>query len=101
MKTTDANGDPVHPGHILRSHFQALGYSNVALASMLGLSRQTLHDLMTARQGITPGVALRVAKLTGTSAELWLGLQQAHDLMLARRDLKELLEAVPVLDEPW
>ncbi len=68
---------------------------------MLGLSRQTLHEIMAGKQAITPGVALRIAKLTGTSAEMWLNLQQAHDLAIARFKSRELLTKVPSLEERW
>lgn len=90
-----------HPTAALRRYLQGLGYSKVELARMLGLSRQTLHDVLAGNQRITLGIALRVAKLTGTAPAKWLDLQQAHDLEVARRELRQLLRDIPTVEEAW
>lgn len=89
---------PSHPGELLREDvLPALGRSKTAIAKLLGLSRQSLHDILAERQAVTPPVALRLAKLTGTSAELWLNLQQAHDLRIHAEALAEEIAAIPTL----
>ena len=44
---------PVHPGEILRDDaFPALKITKPALADALGVSRQTLHDIMSLKRAI-------------------------------------------------
>jgi antitoxin HigA-1 len=78
--------DPVHPGEILgQDVFPALGLTKPALASALGISRQTLHELFTLKRGVSPEMALRLEAVVGSKAELWLGLQAEYDLWTARK----------------
>lgn len=92
---------PDHPGTVLRRRLAPLNQTTAAIARMLLLSRQSLHEILAGKQAITPGVALRIAKLTGTSPEMWLNLQQARDLAIARCRSRELLTQVPSLEERW
>lgn len=64
-------------------------------------SRQTLYEIITGKQSITTRAALRIAKLTGTSAEMWLGMQQTHDLAIVRKKDLEIIKSVPVLGDRW
>jgi addiction module HigA family antidote len=92
---------PDHPGKVLKRQLALFNRSTAEIARMLVLSRQALHELQAGKQAITPGVALKIAKLTGTRAESWLNLQQAYDLAVARSKMREILPQVGVLDEPW
>ena len=92
---------PTHPGSLLRTTLKHLDCTKAAAARLLRLSRQTLYEIIGEKQAITPSVALRVAKLTGTRAEKWLDMQQVHDLALARARSRNLLENVPQLEELW
>ena len=96
MSNTDAPL-PAHPGSLLRTTLDHLNCTRTAAARMLGLSRQTVYDLTREKQAISPSVALRVARLTGTTAEYWLNLQQTHDLAEARAQYRGL----PQLEERW
>ena len=81
--------EPVHPGEILREDaFPALGVTKPILANALGVSRQTLHDIMTLKRGVTPDMAVRLEAVVGSTAETWLALQAAHDLWKARKGVK-------------
>lgn len=100
MSQTDAPL-PAHPGSLLRATLKHLDCTKAAAARLLRLSRQTLYEIIGEKQAITPSVALRVAKLTGTKPEKWLNLQQVHDLALARAKSRHLLENVPQLEERW
>ena len=92
---------PAHPGSLLRATLKHLDCPKAAAARFLRLSRQTLYDIIREKQAITPSVALRVAKLTGTRPEKWLDMQQVHDLALARAKSRNWLENVPQLEERW
>ncbi len=80
---------PTHPGEILREDFLAeYGLSVTALAEALGVSRQSVNELIRERRAVSPEMALRLGKLFGTSPEFWLQLQQNIDLWDAARGLK-------------
>jgi addiction module HigA family antidote len=92
---------PTHPGEILREDtFPALGRPKAAIARLLGISRRTLYDLLEEKAPITPQMALRIAKLTGTEAATWLSLQQMYDLRIAEREIAGELKQIPRLEAP-
>lgn len=89
---------PMHPGELLREDvLPALGRSKVEIARLLGISRQTLYDILAEKQPVTPGMALRLGKLVGNGPTLWLNLQRRYDLWLAEHELKSEIEAMPTL----
>lgn len=86
---------PTHPGAILREDvLPALRLSVTETARRLHVSRQTLHDLLAERKGFTPEMALRIGKLAGNGAALWLRMQQDYDLWHAERELADELRAI-------
>jgi addiction module HigA family antidote len=90
--------EPPHPGALLRDEaLPFLGLTVTNAAAMLRVSRQTLHAILSGKAAITPGMALRIGKLCGNGPDLWLGMQQAYDLWHARRELAEIVEAIPTL----
>jgi addiction module HigA family antidote len=68
-----------------------------ALAEALGVSRFTVNQVLNGRRGVSPEMALRLAHVLGTSAEMWLTLQARVDLFEARRKLGAEIEKLPVL----
>ena len=92
---------PVHPAEIIREDvLPALGRSKSEIARLLGISRQTLYDLLGEKQPITVAMALRIGKLTGSTPESWLNMQRAYDLNIAERDLADEIAKIPTLREP-
>ena len=72
---------PTHPGEMLLEEFlKPLGITQTAFALQLGVSFPRLNEVINARRSVTPDTALRLARVTGMSAEFWLGLQQDWDL---------------------
>ncbi len=60
----------IHPGAMLREDvLPTLKRHKTAIADLLGISRQTLYDLLNEKTPVTPNIALRVSKLTGTTPE--------------------------------
>ena len=51
---------------------------------MLGVTRQALNNLLNGKSGISPEMAVRLAKAFGSSAETWLGIQLDYDLAQVR-----------------
>ena len=86
---------PTHPGEALREEFlPALGISKTELADRLGVSRQTVHELLTENRGISADMALRLAKFFNTSREMWLGLQEDIDLWEAMKVNRKAYEKI-------
>jgi len=84
---------PVHPGEVLRHDFlDPLGLSVYALANALKVPRARLNEIVRGRRSVTADTALRLARLFGTSADFWLGLQAAHDIEVTRRAVGEKID---------
>ena len=90
---------PMHPGELLREEIlPALDRPKTEIAKLLGVSRQTLYDVLQERQPVTPGMALRLGKLCGNGPDLWLNLQKRHDLHRAQQELGEKIKKIPTLE---
>ena len=77
---------PTHPGEMLLEEFlKPLDISQSAFAIQLGVSFPRLNEVINAKRSVTPDTALRLAQVTGMSADFWLGLQQDWDLWHALR----------------
>lgn len=84
---------PIHPGEILLEEFMnPLGLSRNALARALHVPPNHVSDLANEKRGISATMALRLARYFGTSAELWLGLQQDYELDVAREKVAARVE---------
>lgn len=59
------------------------------LAEALGVSRQTVNELVRERRALSPEMALRLSTLFGNSPEFWLNLQRAVDLWDAQVAVKD------------
>lgn len=89
---------PMHPGQLLREEIlPALNRPKTQIAKLLGVSRQTLYDLLEENQPVTPIMALRLGKLCGNGPDLWLNLQRRYDLQRASRQLGAKINAIPTL----
>jgi addiction module HigA family antidote len=64
----------------------------------LGVSRQTLYDLLEEKQPVTPMMVLRLGKLCGNGPDLWLNLQKRYDLQRASEQLGAKINAIPTLE---
>ena len=83
------NRRPTHPGEMLREDFLPdFGLTTTSLADAIGVSRQSINELLRERRSVSPSMALRLAKLFGNSPEFWLNAQRAVDLW----DTAQLIE---------
>ena len=79
---------PVHPGRIIRDDYlEPLELTTGALAKALGVSRQTMAAILNERAGVSPEMALRLAKAFDTTPDLWITLQRNFDLYRASQKI--------------
>lgn len=79
--TTGMKRKPTHPGEMLREDFLPDYSLTVSgLAEAIGVSRQSINELLRERRSVSPEMALRLARLFGNSPEFWLNAQRAVDL---------------------
>ena len=72
---------PTHPGEMLREDFLPDYELTVSgLAEAIGVSRQSVNELLRERRAVSPEMALRLSRLFGNSPEFWLNAQRAVDL---------------------
>ena len=90
--------EPAHPGELLREVvIPATGRTKTDIARLLKLSRQTLYDILGARQPVTPQIAVRLGKLFGDGAGVWLRMQNEYDIWHAEREMGDELSTIPTL----
>ncbi len=78
---------PTHPGEILREDvLSAMDMPLSRVASHLGVSRQTLYDILNEKRSITADIAARLGRAFGNSTLFWLNLQSQYDAWFAERN---------------
>jgi addiction module HigA family antidote len=86
--------NPPHPGLSVRQDcIEPLGLPITGAAKALGVTRQTLNNLVTGKSGVSAEMAIRLDKAFGGGAETWQRLQMAYDLARARRHEADIREA--------
>jgi antitoxin HigA-1 len=79
---------PAHPGELLRDEIiPAVGRPKAEIARLLGISRQHLYDILEEKKPVSPAVAVRLGKLFGDGAGVWIRMQAAYDAWYAERDV--------------
>ena len=96
--TTKREFPPTHPGEMLREDFMPdYDLNATSMAKALGVSRQTINEILRERRAITSVMALRLSRLFGNSPEFWLNAQYARDLWDSElRFQKELCQIQPL-----
>ena len=108
MKTTTATREkvmgrknglpPVHPGEIIREDIlPSVGMSVTTAAKALGVSRQMLRSVLAGRNPLSAVMCLKVARLFGGSAEVWMRLQAAYDLKKVEQDKKLMARVARII----
>jgi addiction module HigA family antidote len=84
--------NPPHPGETVRYDcLESLGLTVTRGAAVLGVTRQTLNNLVNGKSGISPEMAIRLSKAFGSSPETWLKMQLDYDLAQARQGEDRIL----------
>ena len=82
---------PAHPGEILRTEvIEPHQLSVTRAATMLGVRRATLSDLLNGKAALSPEMALRFEKAFDISMDFMLRMQALYDAAQMRRREKEI-----------
>ena len=89
---------PTHPGEMLREDFMPdYKLTTTGLAEKLGVSRQSVNELLLERRAVSLAMALRLSRLFGNTPEFWLNAQRAVDLWKAKKENKREIEKIKPL----
>jgi addiction module HigA family antidote len=89
---------PTHPGEMLREDFLPDYDLTVAgLAEAIGVSRQTVNEVLRERRALSPEMALRLSRLFGNTPEFWLNAQRAVDLWDAAQAIRADVDRIKPL----
>ena len=96
MVISRTNRRPTHPGEMLREEYMPeYGLSVSELAQSIGVSRQSVNELINEKRSLSPDMAVRLSRLFGDSAESWLNLQRNVDIWEAERSLTIKIKQLP------
>jgi addiction module HigA family antidote len=94
---------PVHPGVFFERNilpeFLRQRRTIGEIATLLGVSRQALHRVMSGKAAVTADMAVRLGKLCGNGPDLWLNMQARFDAWEASKRLAPELKKIPTLRE--
>jgi len=79
--------NPPHPGLVvLQECIEPTGLTITDAAAALGVTRNTLSELVNGKRGISPEMAVRISQVFGGTEVGWLIQQAQYDLAQLRRD---------------
>lgn len=78
--------NPPHPGRFIREEIiDAHELSVTAAATVLGVSRPTLSNLLNGNSALSGEMALRIEKAFGVSMDTLMRMQSSYDIAQARQ----------------
>ena len=96
----DIKREPTHPGDILLHDFmEPFEISQTQLAKDIDSTFRTINEIINHKRGISPEMAVRLARYFGTAEELWLNLQTQYELYRIKEKKKKALERVRAYTE--
>ena len=75
---------PIHPGEVLADTLREAGIRATSAAIAMGLPPSTLTRIIKGQRNVTAPIALRIARYFGTSPDIWIRIQTAFDLEIAK-----------------
>lgn len=90
--------EPIHPSELIKDELKARGMQRKELAERLGMKAPNLSRFFSAKEDITPSMALKLEEAFGISADYWMGLQLSYkrDLDAIRQRDEEEAKAIQV-----
>ena len=95
MIRVPTNRPPTHPGEMLLEEFlRPMGISQRELAKAICMPYPCINELVNRHRGMTPQIALRLAKFFGLGASFWMNLQLRWDLYHASQEEADHLASI-------
>ena len=85
---------PIHPGEILADELEEINLDVSQLATRVNISENELEQILKGQGNITGDIALKLGRFFNTGAEIWMNLQKAYELDIAREKLGNTLEKI-------
>lgn len=85
---------PIHPGEILADELEEINLDVSQLATRINISENELEQILKRQGNITGDIALKLGRFFNTGAEIWMNLQKAYELDIAREKLGNTLEEI-------
>jgi addiction module HigA family antidote len=85
---------PIHPGEILADELEEINLDVSQLAKRVNISENELEQILKGQGNITGDIALRLGRFFNTGAEIWMNLQKAYELDIAREKFGNPLEEI-------
>lgn len=76
----------MHPGEVLANIYMfELSLNQTALTNLCECSPRKINEIVNKKRGISPTFAIVLEQKLGTSAEMWIRMQDEYDLWEARQ----------------
>ncbi len=99
MAATTVRGiEPAHPGEVLRDIWEDVELTQEQFADALGVSRQTVAQLLSCRRNVSADMAHRLSRALNTAPEVWMRLQEAFDLWVTEKKNRRQYAKIAVLE---
>ena len=83
----------VHPGEVLLKDFiEPMGLTRYKVAKGAGVAQRRIDEICAGQRAMTADTALRLGRLFGMDAQIWMNLQSQYDLEIAQRGLRKRLD---------
>jgi antitoxin HigA-1 len=90
---------PMHPGEMLREEFlKPLQVSAGRLAKLCNVPRTRIERIAAEKLGITGDTAIRLARVLGTTPELWMNLQSRYEIRMALDEAGDAVDRLHPLE---
>src|SRR4030066_2370320 len=87
--------EPAHPGRILSEDFlKPFGLSQTRLAKEINTTFRTVNEIVNEKRNISPEMAIKLSRYFGTSAEVWLNLQNQYDIYRIKQKKQKFLQHI-------
>ena len=90
--------EAIHPSELIKDELKARGMQRKELAERLGMKAPNLSRFFSAKESVTPSMALKLEDAFGISADYWMGLQLSYerDMEAIRQRDEEEAKAIQV-----
>ena len=88
---------PAHPGEVLRDIWEDMELTQAQFASALGVSRQTVAQLLRCRRNVSADMAHRLSRALNTGPGVWMRLQEAFDLWITEKKNRQQYAKIAVV----